>query len=195
MDSIAPVALEPTPTEGKPGALRSKAVRLVVLALPLLFGASRAMASLFVTDDVRVVVQRSDAVVFGKVERVDATWKDGRILSDALVRVSSAYKGRTPAEIHVLVPGGVVAGIRMRVTGEPEPRAGDESVLFLTQHDAGTGAHFHVVDGVEGSVAVARDAQGQATVVWTEPETKRSRTTSLSDFTDYVHRTALEQAK
>jgi hypothetical protein len=195
MDSLAPVAFEASERRATHGILRSRIARFVVLAIPLLFGASRAMASLFVREDVRVVVHRSDAVVVGKVERVDAGWRDGRITSDALVLVSSAFKGRTPSEIHVLVPGGTIGGVHMRVTGEPEPHVGDESILFLAQHGTGAGVHFHVIDGEQGAIPVARDAQGGGSVSWTRPESGRTERTSLAELAEYVHRTAKAEVK
>jgi hypothetical protein len=170
---------------------------MAIVLLPLVFSASKAMASVWGLPRVDVLTQRSDAVVLGRVERVDASWDRGRITSDVHVLVSAAYKGRTASEIELHVPGGVVGGIHMRVTSEPELRTGDEAVLFVVQHGAeeGRAAHYHVLDGIEGAVPVARDEQGNPSVTWTRPATGGVETTPLSSFTEYVHAKALEQVK
>jgi hypothetical protein len=197
MDSFPPVALETVPEERRPGLARSRLVRAAVVLLPLLFGASKAMASLWVLHGVDQLTAQSDAVVMGRVEGVDASWEQGRITSLVHVEVSAAYKGHTRSEIELRVPGGAVGGMHMHVSSEPELRPGDEAVLFLWQHGpaAGQGQHYHVVDGIEGAVPIIRDVHGNALVTWTHPETGHTGTTPLSAFTDYVHAKALEQVK
>jgi hypothetical protein len=172
-------------------------VRFSIVLLPLVLGAGKAMASFWELQDVRAVTKRADAVVLGKVESVNARWEDGRIVSDLHLRVSAAYKGRTPSDIDVRIPGGRVGGISMRASSEPELATGEEHVLFLTEHTSTTiaSAHYHVVDGIEGVLTVVRNARGDASVTWIRPETGRPETTSLSTLGDYVHSIAMEQVK
>lgn len=195
MDSITPVVLDPRAAPAAPGVLRSRALRIAVVALPLVFGSSRALASFEVLEPIDTVVHHARAVVLGHVVATSSHWERGTIVTDAIVDVSATFKGRAPHEVVVREPGGRVAGIAARVDGVPVFRVGEEAVLFLVQHGAAADAHFHVVDGLAGKIDVARDAAGHATVVWWEPEIDRIERTSLGELADHVQRVAQEEAR
>jgi hypothetical protein len=89
---------------------------------------------------VEALARSSDLVVRGQVERSSSRWSDDgrRIFTFVEVRQTSAWKGRAPSTVTVLVPGGVIGRIGQRVDGSPALEVGEEVVLFLRQAEAAT---------------------------------------------------------
>jgi hypothetical protein len=126
---------------------------LVLLGWPLLGLAAEVRAA-----SVEALARSSDLVVRGQVERRTARWsEDGRrIFTFVEVRPTSTWKGRAPATVTVLVPGGVVGRIGQRVDGSPAMEDGEEVVLFLRQAESATWRVQGLAQGkfrIEGSVA------------------------------------------
>jgi hypothetical protein len=108
---------------------------LALLSWPLLGLAAEVRGA-----SVEALARSSDLVVRGLVERSTARWSDDgrRIFTFVEVRPTSSWKGRAPASVTVLVPGGVVGRIGQRVDGSPALEDGEEVVLFLRQGEAAT---------------------------------------------------------
>ena len=75
---------------------------------------------------------------------------DGMISTRAALRVDEGFKGRLPAFIHVIQRGGVVDGIGMLDSSEPQFRVGEEYLLFVSRRPDGT------LGALQGSVSAVR---------------------------------------
>jgi hypothetical protein len=139
------------------------------MRLPLLLAALAAAQAMPVRASqafevsVETLAREYDLVVRGRVGAVRSSWSEagGRIFTVAEVAPSAAWRGRPPATLRVLVPGGVVGRIGQRVDGAPTFVRGEDVVLFLAPAEAG----FHRVSGL---------AQGKFTVVGDEARPDRS---------------------
>ncbi len=106
--------------------------RLLTLALlPL---ASSVAASTFVAATVEEVARSSQAVVRGRVVAAEPRpTRDGRIVTDVDVEVASAWKGAPERTVRIVVPGGSLGWIALRVEGAPTFAPGEEVVVFLAR--------------------------------------------------------------
>jgi hypothetical protein len=105
-----------------------------LLALALAANAATAAASTFVAATVEEVARSSEAVVRGRVvAAAGRTTRDGRIVTDVDVEVASAWKGAPEATIRIVVPGGSLGWIALRVEGAPTFTPGEEVVVFLAR--------------------------------------------------------------
>jgi hypothetical protein len=105
-----------------------------LLALALLGIAAPAAASTFVAATVEEVARSSAAVVRGRVVAAAArTTRDGRIVTDVEVEVASAWKGAPERTVRIVVPGGSLGGIALRVEGAPTFAPDEEVVVFLVR--------------------------------------------------------------
>ncbi|HEX9049602.1 MAG TPA: hypothetical protein VF841_03630 [Anaeromyxobacter sp.] len=126
----------------------------------------RAAAATFVATSVEEVARTSDAVVRGRVARTAArATRDGRIVTEVEIAVRDAWKGAPAATVRVVVPGGRLPGVAMRVDAAPSFAPGEEVVVFLSR-----GGEIWYVNGlalgkfrVDG--ASARPALGGAAVL------------------------------
>jgi hypothetical protein len=141
---------------------------LPVLALAALARAAPAAAATFVAASVEEVARTSDAVVRGRVTGIAArATRDGRIVTEVELAVDEAWKGAPGASLRVIVPGGRLPGVAMRVDAAPVLAEGEEVVLFLARGPGGGAWHlnglalgtFRVVAGE------ARPALGEAAVL------------------------------
>jgi hypothetical protein len=105
-----------------------------LLALSFLAIAAPGAASTFVAASVEEVARSSEAVVRGRVVAAAArTTRDGRIVTDVDVEVASAWKGAPDRTVRIVVPGGSLGWIALRVEGAPTFAPGEEVVVFLSR--------------------------------------------------------------
>lgn len=105
-----------------------------LLTLALLALASPVAASTFVAATVEEVARSSHAVVRGRVVAAGArATRDGRIVTDVDVEVASAWKGAPERTVRIVVPGGSLGWIALRVEGAPTFAPGEEVVVFLAR--------------------------------------------------------------
>ena len=107
-------------------------VCLSVLAL-MLAGVVTAGASTFIALGNDKLVAQSDAVIQGRVLKVNSFWSpSGRvILSEALVQVEEKILGDAPSVVRVRTFGGTVGGFTVEAHGFPKLAVNDHVVLFL----------------------------------------------------------------
>jgi len=97
----------------------------------LLAGAAAAAVARPAT--VEQLAREADAVVQGRVARMESRWApDGRhIVTRVTVRVSRVLRGAAGAEVVLEIPGGAVGGFGQRVDAAPAFEPGEEAVVFL----------------------------------------------------------------
>ncbi len=128
-----------------------------LLLASLLAGAPCAVrAATFLETSVEETARTSETVVRGVVERVSARWAGTRIVTEVVVRVASAWKGRPGERLTLLVPGGAVGEIAQDVDAAPTFEEGEEVVVF-----AGRRGHSYRVNGL--ALGKYRIADGMAT--------------------------------
>src|SRR5688572_8873843 len=105
------------------------------LVAALFFG-SAAHATSMVGMDVPALARKSEAVVRGKVQRVESRWSGDRkrIVTEITVEVAETLKGEPPPVVTVIQPGGQVGDIGQRVDGMARFEKDEEVVLFLDKH-------------------------------------------------------------
>jgi hypothetical protein len=108
--------------------------RLVSGVLPLaLAAAAPAMASTFLAMDQGSLVAQADAVIQGRVLKVESFWEPTGtiIVTEAMVEVEEEIVGRTPTVVRVKTFGGEVGGYFVEAHGFPVFAAGERLLLFL----------------------------------------------------------------
>jgi hypothetical protein len=148
-------------------------------------------------------VDHAAAIVVGKCVDTRSHWDAEHrwILTYATFRVEESLKGRAPAEVTIVTPGGEVGGMHQDSIGVPSFHAGEENVVFTKDTPLGPtvlyfdqGA-YDVTAGEHGDRTVTPRPTG-AVMVDTqrgtayEPEHARA----LSDFKREV-RDSIERAR
>lgn len=121
-------------------------------ALPLL-----ALIAWFVDDAgaTRAPVSRgalcaeADAVVVAEVTTTEGRWRVGQlggIETLVSVAVTEQLRGRAPASLSFVVPGGVVGGLRQTISEAPDLRTDARYLLFLAREGSG----WRLVGGADG---------------------------------------------
>lgn len=106
------------------------------------------------------LVERSTAIVQGKVLD-SATMKRGSVIyTNYRVQVAKAHKGSAPATLEVSVPGGQFGGYRQSFSGTPRLESGAEYVIFVWTSRSGIN---HTIGLAQGVFDVRTTAAGQ---VW-----------------------------
>lgn len=122
------------------------------LAAVLLASALPAAAATFVATSVEEMARTSDVVVRGRVlDLASRLTPSGRILTEVEVAVDAAWKGAPAAIVRLVVPGGSVGSIALKVDAAPTFEPGEEVVLFLARG----GAAWHVNGLALGKYRVA----------------------------------------
>jgi hypothetical protein len=140
--------------------------RLALAALLSTAAAGPAAAATFVATSVEEVARGSDAVLRGRVvDTASRATRDGRIVTEVEVAVDAAWKGAAEPTVRVVVPGGRLPRLAMRVDAAPTFAAGEEVVVFVVRR----GAAWHVNGLALGKFAVvggeARPSLGGAVVL------------------------------
>ncbi len=104
--------------------------------------------------DLPALVQESDSVVQGQIERVDARWDDQTklIFSYISVRVYEPFKGGPASTVLIRQIGGKVGPINLSVLGMPTFQIGEQVILFLKRNPELT---YHVVGLSQGKYEIA----------------------------------------
>lgn len=104
------------------------------LALTALLLAAPGAAATFVAASVEEVARSSDAVVRGRVTgTASRATRDGRIVTEVEIAVDETWKGAPGEVLRVVVPGGRLPGVAMKVDAAPALAEGEEVVLFLAR--------------------------------------------------------------
>lgn len=120
-----------------------------------------AFATTLIALDVPAMSRSADAIVQGRVQKVEARQsKDGaRIMTYATVEVAESLKGQGVSTVEVVQPGGVVGDVGQRVSGTARLQVGDEVVVFLERRGP---ARFMLVGMAQGCFRVERSSDGKA---------------------------------
>lgn len=134
-----------------------------MLALTMLGLSSVALASVVVGLDLPSLVARSEHAVAAHVQATSSRYDaDGRIVTDVLVQVDEVAKGpaRRGEVLQLLLLGGTVQGLTMRVEGAATLREGEQAMLFLERHPTG-----HLIPvGLSQGVMPIRETNGRRMV-------------------------------
>ena len=104
------------------------------LCAALAAAAAPARAATFVATTVEEVARTSDAVLRGRVlDTASRATRDGRIVTEVEIAVDEAWKGAGEATVRIVVPGGRLPGLAMRVDAAPTFAPGEEVVVFLSR--------------------------------------------------------------
>jgi hypothetical protein len=104
------------------------------VVLVSLLTAAPAAATTFVASSVEEMARSSEAVVHGRVIATAArATADGGIVTDVDVAVASAWKGAPEQTVRLVVPGGTLGQIALRVEGAPTFAPGEEVVVFAAR--------------------------------------------------------------
>lgn len=133
------------------------------LSMPLAIAlavAAPAFATTMLKQELPELTKDSDAVVRGKVTRVESHWTADhrRIVTEIDVAVAETLKGAPGEKVTIVQPGGVVGDIGQRVDGMAQFKEGEECVLFLEKR----GPSYSVVGMSQGKLNVARSSDGTA---------------------------------
>ncbi len=124
-----------------------------VLALAALLAAGPARPAQAIAVSVEQLARSSDAVVRGRVTGARSAWSEDklRISTTYEIRAELVLRGKAPATIQVVVPGGVVGRIGQRNDAAPSLAVGEDVVVFLRR--AGADA-YHVAELAQGKFSV-----------------------------------------
>jgi len=130
--------------------------------------ALRADASVSFTVVLDALTHDSVAACLETPVETKSVWEDGRIVTYTRVHVDRVIAGSVASEIWVRTLGGEVGDIGQQVEGEAVLRAGQQSLLFLTQWEGswvvtarGQG-QFPIVRDVAGALRLHKNAHAGA---------------------------------
>ncbi len=132
-----------------------------LVAASLAVWSSRAGATSLVALDVAGLTDGSDAVVRGRVVRVESRWTRDRlrIVTDVEIAVDGALKGQPPRTVVVLQPGGQVGDIAQAVSGLARFQPGEEVLVFLERQGP---ERYALVGMAQGKLRIERSTDGRA---------------------------------
>lgn len=137
---------------------------LRILALLLLFSATRAAASTVVAMSLEQMSERAETIFVGRVTGTRADWNGERtrIYTYVTLEVDRYLKGGSGSKVAtVRLLGGRVGPYLAMVPGTPRFDAGEEVLLFC----AGSGGRIPTVVGLSlGKFTIATDASGEKVV-------------------------------
>jgi hypothetical protein len=152
--------------------LRGFACLAVFTLVSCLVGTARA--TVVVQSSIEELVDASDVVVHGVIQRVNETNAPGvsRLVSTVAVDVLEVLKGLPPdsQSIRLVLPGGIAGERRMLVPGMPRFNEGDEVVMLLERTrfgftPAGLSRGVFKVRRSSGGTLAQRDTSGLAQLV------------------------------
>ncbi len=108
------------------------------------------------------MIAKSTAIVHGRIAGSYAAYQGTVIYTHFSVNVLERWKGASQSTVDVLVPGGVVNGMRQTYPGAPQLTVGQEYVLFLWT--SSTGATY-TLGFTQGVFTLPKDASGQTMAV------------------------------
>jgi len=108
------------------------------------------------------MVEKSSAIVRGRVIGTYTSAKGSLIYTHYRVLVSERWKGAAATEANLVVPGGVMGSMRQSFPGAPKLTAGADYVLFLWTSKSGL---THIIGLTQGLFDVKTDAKGNTVAV------------------------------
>lgn len=137
----------------RPFHLRTPLLALLALA------ALPARASIVRVVGLPELLARAEVLGVATVESAASSWVDGRIVTDALLRLDDPLRGGSPGlRVAVRTLGGEVAGIGQRVFGEPRFQPGERYLVFLERLP--DSSRFRPVGMSQGALPVVETADG-----------------------------------
>jgi hypothetical protein len=131
------------------------------VALALVSASAPAWATSMLLTDVNTMSKTSDAIVRGKVKRLESRWSGDkmRIFTEVEVEVAESLKGEPAQTVKIRQPGGQVGDIAQVVSGLASFQEGEEVVVFLEKRG---GQRFQVSGMAQGKFRVERSSDGKA---------------------------------
>jgi hypothetical protein len=114
------------------------------------------------------MAQRSDAIIMGKCVGSRSTWVDGRrLVTEAEISVSDAFKGTSAPTVKVALPGGIDSNrkhpISMNYPGAPTIQIDENVFLFLTRADSPADT-YAVMGYAQGKLSIVSNEAGEPMV-------------------------------
>jgi len=152
-------------------------LKRVFLVLALVCATTPLSADIGPPTDIAVEAKGAARIVIGQVTDVQSRFESNRfgdqlIVSTLFVDVSETLKGAQAAVLQVLIEGGTVGDLTLRVSDLPAMRAGDRAVFFLEPGPAGQEVpHMRgrgilkvtQTERIEGATATLSDVRQQVT--------------------------------
>ena len=174
---------------------------VLLIALIALVAAVPAAASTFLAMDRTELVREADAVVQGRVLKVESFWEPTGtvIVSEAMVQVEEAVIGRTPTIVRVKTFGGEVDGFYVDAHGFPTFQADERVLLFLEDDGEDTMrvtgyqlGQYRLVPGEGGAeLAVPALDEGANLLTADGRQAPAPRTLPLAELKDQIRAEAL----
>jgi hypothetical protein len=108
------------------------------------------------------MVEKSTAIVRGRVVGSYTTSKGSLIYTHYRVLVSERWKGPAASEADLVVPGGTLGSMRQTFPGAPQLAQGSDCVFFLWTAKSGL---THIIGLTQGLFNVKTDAKGATLAV------------------------------
>ena len=108
------------------------------------------------------LIQKSTAIVHGKILGASAVSRGPVIYTSYRIQVLERWKGAPDPQVEVMIPGGLLNGVRQNVSGAPQLVEGTEYIFFLW---TGQNKITHLLGLSQGVLGVSQNAQGEATVM------------------------------
>jgi hypothetical protein len=108
------------------------------------------------------MIAKSTAIIHGQVTGSYTAYRGTVIYTHFSVNVLELWKGPNQSTVDVLVPGGLLNGMRQTYPGAPQLSVGQEYVLFLWT--SSTGATY-TLGFTQGVFTLSKDASGQTMAV------------------------------
>lgn len=135
--------------------------RATWLAVCISLWGATALATQVIGLDVEELTWASDAIVEGRVTRVQSRWTAGGrlIVTEIDVEVASTLKGGAAEKVTLIQQGGTVGDLAQRVSGLASFREGEEVLLFLERQGS---RRFAVTGLAQGKFRIQRQRDGRA---------------------------------
>ena len=119
----------------------------------------------------------SDTILVGEVARTESYWRGNQIVTRVIMRVEEIIKGERRSVVEIIVGGGSVGGLAMRVIGGPQFATGDRAVVFLRRGQR----NYRVRGMAQGKLEVRRGANDEELVRWIAPGKRRYELVPLAE--------------
>lgn len=171
---------------------------LIVWCVALTLATLPVTASTFVALSDAELVKGADAIVQGKIVRLESSWNESGtlIVTDAVVKVRETLRGAAPRLVTVRTAGGEVGDYGVEAVGFPKFRQGEQVILFLDQKPDAPArvlgyqqGHWEIVERLDGvKMAVPRVEDGAALITRDGQLRPEPQSVRLRDFKRYVRR-------
>ena len=128
-----------------------------LLVLSVLLAALTASAAVVPRLSLERLVGRSEIIVHGRVTDSRVAWNEKRtyIWTHYRVEVADTLKSSGAREVVVSVPGGILDGVGMQISGTTPFEEGEEVILFLYRTPVG---YYRLTGWGQGKYSVLTDA-------------------------------------